>query len=161
MSLDIKYWWVRWYLWSLYVYSAARHDEYMYSRFSKMTNLCFFMRVSLVYGPLILISHLALIGLFFAAFFLVPWQLFGLGYLKFIGILVSGMTFVAGLIYFCSVLFPRMVRSAADVAVSVKDVCANAINNPKPTNFAVICIQYLRSVKERSCPLIVLEDKDA
>lgn len=75
MTLDDRQWYVRWFLWSLGIYDAFRDRDT--ASWIKHTNLCFFLRVTLVYAPLILTLHVILYGLLIAVFTVLPMTLFG------------------------------------------------------------------------------------
>lgn len=71
MNLDSSAWHVRWFF---FVQDIIGDSSYRHG-----TNLCHFMRVTMLWGPLVALTVLTFVGLWIAGFIVAPIALFGWG----------------------------------------------------------------------------------
>ena len=90
MQLDSSRWFVRWYFWSQGIWDEFSDRSDLWRVEEKGTNLCHFMRVTLVWAPLVLLLNIAVYGAAIASLTVVPVVLFGFTfYLSLIGALAT------------------------------------------------------------------------
>ncbi len=76
LKLNRDLWHVRWFFWSLSIVDEFFETSRSYYA-EDGTNLCYFMRVTLIYAPIILLLHVILVGIFFFSIITLPIYLFG------------------------------------------------------------------------------------
>lgn len=80
MELNKDIWYVRLFFWTLEVYYAFRNEKYCFSRSHVErtgTNLCFFVRVIVLYAPLILLLNVVFVAAAVASVTAIPIYFFG------------------------------------------------------------------------------------
>jgi len=151
MNLNKQSWYVRWFFWSLDILDKFVGCDTW--RYQKGTNLCHFMRVILIYAPLVLVLHLALYGAAIGVVTVLPVYLFGWGsYGKTLGFVAAGV-----FIWFVTqaILERRKITGQESiVAQSPKVVQASSAG---PTFWQVVG-EWLRAKKAKVCPLIAFND---
>lgn len=164
MELNRNRWYVQWFFLSLRIVDrfTKRNNEFTYKM--RGTNLCHFMRVTLIWSPLIVLLHLALYGLALSALVIVPLHFFGLvGSAKFVGIILS--TFVAltalfFLIWAAVKLTSVFLRGSSSFALVLRErkERAEAERAIKGPSFGSMVWQYAVATKRRICPVITFNE---
>ncbi|MDO8655467.1 MAG: hypothetical protein Q7R48_03615 [bacterium] len=154
MELNRNVWYVQLFFWSLRIYGAFRKDFWNRRRFDPEevarngTNLCFFMRVIIVYVPLILLSHAALFVAAAASVTLVP--------ISFFGAAAYGRTLVflaatAAIIFLIIKMITFAQRHKPAKQTPKKRPVAKQPTGP---SFLEVSWAYVVAVKRKVCPLI-------
>ena len=74
--------------------------DWKYNHWREHTNLCFYIRVILVWAPLMIMTHLMLLGAFVFTFWWYPQNMFGLGsFYTVMGIILVIIALVVGFVY--------------------------------------------------------------
>ena len=161
MDLNRKRWYVRWYFWSLGIcgefidsYSLTRRAE------QKGTNLCAFMRMILVYAPLVLLFNAVVYASLIFTFIVLPIYLFGL---KGFGLGV-GVLGVLGFLILMTVSLVMWLKDKRREKVCAKEqaVKTTSADVAGPGFFRVLG-QWMVAKKRKVCPLItfVKNEKEA
>ncbi len=155
MDLSKNLWYVRWFLWSADVISEFADRGYRDKRDRSYyelhgTSLCQFMRVTLVWAPIVLALHFVVFVLVLSAFILMPAYLFGWGYGKAIG----GITVLMALIY----AFDRMRISdyfeKEIFAFRNRQISRAEHKEAKAPSFLKLLWLRVVSAKQKVCPTI-------
>ena len=145
---------MRLFFWSLGIWQAFRKYDSRYDRGyveEKGTNLCFFFRVILVYMPLVLLVHGALVVAAIASLTAVPIYLFGArGYGWTVGVTIAVIGTVWGL-----ALCARCIYHPKVGFTESRKALIQPEKTPLPPNFFDVLWAYIVSTKQRICPLIM------
>lgn len=167
MELNEKRWYVQWFFFSLYVIDRFTdgYDEETYRR--RGTNLCHFMRVTLIWAPLVLLLNLAVYGLLLSALVLVPLYYFGLfGSMKIYGVIIGiilAIVFIALLIWAAHEITRMLHEGSSKLADAIQENKARkaaheAVNGP---SFGTMVWRYAVATKRRICPLITFNQHES
>ena len=167
MELNQKRWYVQWFFFSLYIIDRFTdgydEDKYRY----RGTNLCHFMRVTLIWAPLVLLLNLAVYGLLLLALVLVPLYYFGLsGSAKGYGIIIAAIiaiVLVVFLIWGAKQLTYILQERSDKLAEALQErrarkAAERAANGP---GFGSMVWQYAVASKRRICPLITFNQHES
>ena len=166
MQLDPRLWYVRWFLFSHMVWSEF--SEISDSRSHQQnTNLCYFVRVTLFWCPLVIILHLMMVAFAVSAVTAIPVYFYGgIGYAWILGTVAA----VVGL--FAAVKTARqwqwkrtqeaqqrINRAIAEKAEKQVELLVESLKERKPVgpSFFEIVWKYLVATKQKICPTIVFE----
>lgn len=163
MNLNSDGWYVRYFFWSVSVWSAFIDQPYLVEKIKERgTNLCFFIRVMVVWAPLVMAIH----GLLFAAalgcVLILPVYFFGgEGYSWFVGIAV-GLVVVVGFIV--RPLLKLLSRKQSEWVERHREKLKNRPERVKivkigPTFFEVLWA-FIVATKHKICPTVSFLDGD-
>lgn len=159
MELNRSFWYVRLFFWSLGIWRAFREDDYRYdrSRVEKSgTNLCFFIRVMVVYMPVVLLLHAAFAAVAVASLTALPIYLFGgITY----GWTLTAIAVVIGTIWGVKVALQRAARRERTQVKFVEHKqetrpAAEVTEAPRGPGFFEVLWAYLVAAKKKICPSI-------
>lgn len=160
MELNRSIWYVRLFFWSLGIWGAFRDGDYRYDRSyveERGANLCFFIRVMVVYTPLVLLLHAAFAAAAVASLTALPIYFFGgIAY----GWTLATIVVVIGTIWGVKVALRR--RAAWREHTHVKFVErkrearpeTEATETPRGPGFFEVLLAYLVAAKKKICPSI-------
>ena len=151
MELHRNRWYVHWFFLSLAVCDTFA-DRYRRNNHEKGTNLCQFMRVTLVWAPLALALNVLVYGLMLAALTAAPIYFYGVGgYVS----IVTAIALVVGIVILIGFLRRQSARAAANRPQRpvVETVSRPAKLNKGPS-FGQVLWSYLVALKHRICPII-------
>lgn len=104
MNLDRSKWYVQWFFWSLGIWDEFTENNRVAQCEETGTNLCFFIRVMLVWAPLVIMLHLAVFALIIYALTAYPILRFGgsrygwgIGAILTLALMIFGISWVRGL----------------------------------------------------------------
>lgn len=161
MNLNKQQWYVRWFFTCLAVIDefAGDHGDRVYKN-RHGASLCPFVRVSLIWGPLIILLHLVVYAGAIVSVTLLPIILFGFGsYIT----LIAGITGVIAVIWLCKKAedalkqWRRRVREArwqAAIEAPESDEQPKTEAVKKGPSFASVLWSYAVAAKQRVCPII-------
>ena len=162
MNLNRNVWYVHLFFWSLGIWGAFRDNDGRYdcSRMEdRGTNLCFFVRVLVVYMPLVLLLHVVFAGVLVASLTVLPVYLFGsIAY----GWTLASTAVVVGTFWGVGVALRYAKHAARRKPAQVKVVelkheeklAPKAAEAPKGPSFFEVLWAYLVAAKKKICPLI-------
>lgn len=158
MELNRSVWYVRLFFWSLAIWETFRDYDYRYDRShveKRGTNLCFFIRVMVVYMPLVLLLHAAFAATAVASLTALPIYLFGgIAY----GWTLAAIAVVIGTIWGVKVALRRAARRERTQVKFVerkREVQpATEVTEPRGPGFFEILWAYLVAAKKKVCPSI-------
>ena len=159
MELDRRQWYVRWFFWSLMVWNEFKEDDDSSWRYRTGTNLCHFLRVMLVWCPLVLLLNAAVYGSGIAVLTVLPIYFYGgVGYAWIIGVIV----FVVGLLLAVKFVNRRLSewsyrRSA--MRVRVPQPPRAPITAPTGPTFLEVLLSYIIAVKMKVCPTVTFKSQ--
>jgi hypothetical protein len=155
MELDKRQWYVRWFFWSLMLWDEFREDETSWQFENNGTNLCHFIRVILVWAPLVVVLHLLVYGSAIAV--LTAWPIYLFGFSWYMAALLA-IAIVVGAVWGTkrasrkarewrrthpiTVLRPTFRRTKTVEAA------------PRGPGFFEVLWQYVVAVKSKVCPTI-------
>lgn len=157
MNLNKSKWYVRWYFWSLGICEEFLERGMQRDAELDGTNLCAFMRVILIYTPLILLIHAIVYASALATITLWPIHLFGLkGY----GLIVGRIAVLIVLIILVTNLVGWLLdkRQARILAQGQEAKPTNA--NTAGPGFARVLGRWVVAKKRKICPLITFVERD-
>ena len=165
MELHTNRWYVQWFFLSLRVIDrfTGGNDEYWHAENGMSTNLCQFMRVTLIWAPLVVALNLAVYGLVLSALIFVPLYYFGLdGSLTIYGAILIFFTAVALLafLFWVAVTLTSIIRDGSSELAYVlrrrkeRKAAERTTNGP---SFGSLIWQYVVAVKRRVCPIITFK----
>lgn len=166
MNLSKDLWYTRLFFWCLEVCDIfTKYRKSLRQRYRNGTNLCHFMRVILIYTPLILLAHLVIYGSI----------IYGIGYIIRLAGGLQALEFLGVLLLVVCVIVIALI---AIVAISIGfDWCRNTIstkynmvkdnledrvndvNIPNPSG-TILALRYVKSFKDRTCPVINFKEND-
>ena len=154
MELDKRQWYVRWFFWSLMVWDEFRETDSSW-KFENGTNLCHFIRVMLVWCPLVLLLNATVYGSGIAALTALPISLYGgVGYAWVVGI----FTFVVGLVLVMKSVSRRLGKWKHRRPVvhksEKKKVTPKVAAAPTGPGFFEVLWKYIVGLKKKVCPII-------
>ena len=161
MELNPNVWYVRLFFWSFEIWSAFLEGDYARDR-SHMekngTNLCFFIRVMVVYMPLVLLLHLGLVVVAVISLTALPIYLFGgIAY----GWILATTAMVVGIIWGVKTMRQHRLRRARDMAslidyveVEEEPVASQVDTALKGPGFFEVVWAYIVAAKKQVCPSI-------
>ncbi len=153
MELDRRQWHVRWFFWSLGIWEEFMEQGQEWRVEHNGTNLCHFMRVTLVWAPLVLLLNLAVYGAAISALTIIPAVLFGLtSYVS----LVIAIVLIVGIVWGAKWYFaaqrskPRPTNTVRPEPIA----SAPVQHTPRGPGFFEILWKYIVAVKKKFCPII-------
>ena len=152
MVINKKAWHARLYRLALGVCARFTGNDYMAWAYEDRTNFCHYVRVCLVYLPLILVSHLLGIAVVLLTFVILPIELFGVGYGK-------AVLWIVG----CFVVVAGMGAGAIFIANKISDWRAGKrmrripLTPGEQTTFQLVGA-YIKAKKQGICPLIEFKE---
>ncbi|HEX5774856.1 MAG TPA: hypothetical protein VFY28_02755 [Candidatus Paceibacterota bacterium] len=168
MDLDKRQWYVTWFFVSLAVLDKFRGRTWWDSdldRYKNGTNLCHFIRVILLWTPLVYALHILVYGTAIAILTYWPIRLFGfngyiatiIGIVTFVVVVVGAAFALQGLVSLLAYIRSNQHERAVERAKqeSDKDVPA-----PQPAkvrhgpSFGEVLWSYLVAAKQKVCPII-------
>jgi len=153
MELNRSVWYVHLFFWSLGIWGAFRDNNYLYNR-SRMeergTNLCFFIRVMVVYMPLVLLLHATFVTMAVASLIALPIYLFG-GIVY--GWTLAAIMAVIGTIWGVKVALRRVARRERKQHER-KQPAAKVAKTPRGPGFFEVLWAYLVAAKKKICPSV-------
>ena len=152
MELRSDRWLVRWYFWALEIWNVFLGKYYCYYPDRERTNLCHFVRVIIVYCPLVLVAHLATAAAMVVATVVFPIWLFGLTrYFVFLGIvtLLGGLVAVLQFSWF----WTEDWRSRLWPETKTKKEKAKPEKSIGPSFFRILW-KFIVATKRNVCPII-------
>ena len=155
MELNRDKWYVRWYFWSLGICEEFRDDHYL-QRDAKEngTNLCAFMRVVLVYTPLILLFTAIAWTAALVTITVLPIWLFGFkGYGIGVGALVALCIFV-----YLTITLVVWLKDKRESKALAQEQTTN-IDATSPS-FVRVLGRWVVAKKRKVCPLIAFVERD-
>lgn len=158
MHLNKNSWYVRWYFWSLEICCQfLDNGNMMWRAEQKGTNLCAFMRVIIIYAPLILLLHAIVYAGALAAITIWPIYLFGLkGYGLGMGALVALVALIVGIVLLVMWLNKTRKARTANQGQKIKQTAVNSID----PGFFRIMGRWVVAKKRKICPLITFVEHD-
>lgn len=158
MHLNKDSWYVRWYFWSLGICEEFSDNCSLTDRAeNRGTNLCAFMRVILIYAPLILLLHAIVYAGAIATITVWPIYLFGLkGYILGVSAVVGLVILVFLVINLVWLLLDRRKTRIAAQQQAAKPTNADAAN----PGFFHIVRQWVVAKKQKVCPLITFDESN-
>jgi len=168
MELKKDRWYVTWFFLSLAILDKfwGRRDSYKSRewKYEGGTNLCHFMRVTLVWAPLVVLLHLAIYGTAIAVLTIVPMRMLGWsGYrpiLVAIGCLLLAFVGVVLILIFLAWLKDFIGDQLYEADLRWRDKGYSESSEAKPAranrgpSFIQIWIAHLKAVKQGICPSI-------
>ena len=156
MDINKKQWYVRWFFFCL-----ALIDEFMdkrdwrVSQYRHRADLCSFMRVSLLWGPAVILLHIAFYTAAIASVTYLPVQLFGFGgYGLIIGAIVA-LTFAVWLAQkVWSTWEDWSWQKQRAEALEAESAANEMESTQKEPSFASVVWSYMVAVKQKVCPII-------
>jgi hypothetical protein len=160
MELNQSAWYVRLFFWSLGIWEAFQDYLYRYDRSyveERGTNLCFFIRVTFVYMPLVLLLHIALVVAAVASLTALPIYLFGgIAY----GWTLSAIAVVIGIIW--GVKKKRALRRVTEHERTQVEFAEHKhgvrpleeATEPRGPGFLDVLWVYLVATKKKVCPSV-------
>ena len=160
MDLSKRQWYVAWFFLSLAIIDEFMDERgWRQSRYSEGTNLCSFVRVILLWAPIIVVLNLLGYAAVIAVLTYLPIHLFGLtGY----GWIVGGLAAVVAVIWLINVTFAALGRSnARRRELRRRENLHRGFDEreaPEPEkkgpSFAAVLWGYVVAAKQRICPMI-------
>jgi len=154
MDLNRNKWYVRWYFWSLGIVDEFCDRGDNSKHFEKAgTNLCAFMRMIMVYAPLILLFTAIVYAAGIASVTVLPIYFFGLkGY----GIILGAIVVLVLGICLAMMVYNSLTKKRLAKEQMAKPADTDATN---PSFFRVVW-QWLVAKKQKVCPLVTfVQDK--
>ncbi len=135
-------------------------SAYPYSeRYEKRTNLCHYMRVILVYVPMILGLYAATVGGAVYVAMILPIKLFGISSCVWVIAFAASFITLTALVVFammlCAELYGRLSARVRVAAMNKQFAAATVTRGP---GFGELLLDWLEARKARVCPLITFED---
>jgi hypothetical protein len=162
VDINKKQWYVRWFFFCLALIDEFVNERgWRMNRFEDGVNLCTFMRVSLIWGPLVILLHITFYTGLVATFTYLPIHLFGFGgYVWIIGSVagVIGALFLVAWVEDVWKIWRRKRWEAAREArhkaleFPVNDRTPEA--EKKGPSFVSVVWSYAAAVKQKVCPII-------
>lgn len=161
MDINKKKWYVEWYFTCLAIIDEfVEERDVRVHRYRKNTGLCSFMRVSMLWGPAIILLHIAFYAAVIASVTFLPIYLFGFGgYGKVIGALVLAI-FAIWLFNFvwnevAAWRYRKRVETRANEPEESNEPQVQAAEPvDKGPSFASLVWSYAVAVKQKVCPTI-------
>jgi hypothetical protein len=169
MELNNRRWYVTWFYLSLAILDRFQGDRgwgRKEDKYRNGTNLCHFIRVTLVWGPLVLALHLVVYGAAIAVLTIVPIQLFGwsgyfaiiAGIAGFIGIL-AGVVFMLWLYevvkdFIANKRYEARLRRQAEAGDAVSEEAEESPTEDKGPTFIQLVFANIKAAKQQVCPTI-------
>lgn len=158
MDLNKSKWYVRWYFWSLGICEEFRDNHSLIWNAEKDgTNLCAFMRVILIYAPLILLLHAIVYAAALAVITVLPIWLFGLmSYGLVVGAIALLIILVALAINLVGELLDKRRTRIDAQEQAVKTTSADATD----PSFVRVLGRWVVAKKRKVCPLLTFVKRD-
>jgi hypothetical protein len=162
MEMDRRQWHVRWYFWSLGICDTFTEGISALLAGEKGTNLCEYLRVTLLLAPLIIGLHLVVYLWLLVCLTLIPIYLAGVLYTSFIAA-VGALVLIVWLVRRYSneigMLIGNLIDLIEDWWIARQDrkereALARAKLGP---GFFEVILEYLASAKQKICPLIAFK----
>lgn len=165
MELNKNRWYVQWFFLSVHIINCftGNDNEYVYKR--RGTNLCQFMRVTLLWAPIVVLLNLAIYGLLLSAFVFVPLHFFGVtGSLSIYGVILAivAALFVLVLLIWGAVSLKDVVQDGTSHVAHVlrerkeRKAAERAVKGP---SFGSLVWQSVVATKRRFCPTITFNEQ--
>jgi hypothetical protein len=149
IELHANQWHVRWFLCSLHVWDEFRNKD-TYLR-NDTTNLCYFMRVTLLYAPFVVLCHLLPVALLFLALYTAAISFSVLVYAQIFFTVVVFIALAKGLHAGRSMATEYLEGYTAYPSSMALDNTSVQWGGP---SFVELFFEYVRSMKEKVCPMI-------
>jgi len=154
MDLNPQRWDVKWFFWSLDIWDAfleRRTGSYVQCY---GTNLCFFLRVMLVWTPLVLLLHTVVYGVAIAALTIVPIYLFGgSGYFWGVSAIVTLVLIILGVKKLRDYLEKRRWQ------MTLREANREANVSAEPSFFKILS-EWSVAQKKKICPTITFSRQE-
>jgi hypothetical protein len=170
MQVQANSWYVHYYFFAAHIWNVFKHGEdsaYYYDDHTRSgTNLCFFIRVMVVWAPLVIALHLAAYGAAIAALSYIPIKLFGVGPWKTVAVaaaavvgVIFGLRWLAGVARRWSRRRydkQAAARYAQDRERWAEDVPARPAKPyvKRGPSFWEVAREYLKAKKKLICPQV-------
>ena len=162
MELNKNRWYVQWFFLSLRIVDrfTGGQDEYWHAEGGHATNLCQFMRVTLIWAPLVVALNLTVYGLVLGALIFVPLYYFGLtGSLTIYGVILALLASASVLVFliWVAIRLTSVIRDGSSELAYVlrkRKERKAAERAGKGPSFGSLIWQYAVAVKRRVCPII-------
>lgn len=159
MELDRRQWYVRWFFWSLGIWDEFRDRGDLWWVESRGTNLCHFIRVTLIWAPLVLLLNALVYAAAFATLTVIPVVYFGS---TFYVSLIVAIVAIVGAVWGTKKLLKHHNRreeavrrsSPAPTAHVAPETAAFAPAAPRVPGFFAVLWMYLVAAKRKICPTI-------
>jgi hypothetical protein len=158
IKINQQSWHAKLFLFSTSVWSQFRYeDERLVWRNHHRTNLCFYLRVILVWLPLVALAHAAFLMLAFFALIRLPIRLYGLTlYIKAVGTIAA----VVLCLYLLYMVTAAKAESAKLARAQDSDTdCAP--QKDRTPSFASLLKMRVRAAKDKICPIIVIQEEQS
>lgn len=155
ITLNPDVWHAKLYFWALRVWHGfVDRAEYQTSRYSKRTNLCYYIRVIVLWVPLVVLSYVAVLGGITYALFILPVKLFGLReFWTVVGVIALVVGIIVGIVFLAS-LFVRGVRRAVRFPLDYLEQRQEQKREAGKPSFASLIKEWIVAKKQKICPLI-------
>ncbi len=154
MELDKRQWYVRWFFWSLMVWDEFKETDSSW-RYENGTNLCHFIRVMLVWCPLVLLLNAAVYGSGIAALTALPIYLYGgVGYAWVVGIIAFVVALILAIKFALRRLREWERRQPAMHKSEKKNETPKVAPAPTGPGFFEVLWKYIVGLKKKVCPTI-------
>jgi membrane protein implicated in regulation of membrane protease activity len=152
-NLNPNLWYVRWFFWSTEILDEFTGRNRIWDRRHHGTNLCQFIRVTLVWCPLVLLLHSIMYGAAVFALTVTPVYLFG-GYFYacIIGAIVALICMIFGIKWFNRRRYERERRSPRKRDLERER--AELVVVAKDPDFFEVLGAYLAAKKQKVCPMM-------
>lgn len=160
MHLNKDSWYVRWYFWSLGICEEFLDNHgLMWNAKNRGTNLCAFMRVILIYAPLILLLHAIVYASLLATITILPIKLFGL---KWYGLVVGALVGLIILVLLAINLVPELLdkRREAKRILAQEQATKTTNNDATHPGFFRVLGKWVVAKKWKVCPLITFDESN-
>ena len=158
MNLNKDKWYVHWYFWSLGICEQFSDNFRLIDRAEiRGTNLCAFMRVIIIYAPLILLLHAIVYAAALATVTVWPIYLFGL---KWYGIGVGALVALVLTIIVVVKLVIWLLRKREEKIEAQEQLAKPTNDNPTGPSFLRIVGQWVMAKKRKICPLITFAENN-
>jgi hypothetical protein len=153
IKINQQSWHTKLFLFSTSVWSQFRHeDERLFWQNNSQTNLCFYLRVILVWLPLVALAHAAFLMLALFALVALPIQLYGVTpYVKVTGTLAGALL--------CFYFADKFVAKELELTMSMR-TSDNETDSPRKKDqtpsFAKLIMMRIKAAKDKVCPIIVI-----
>ena len=164
MELKSNRWYVQWFFLSLHIMRrfTGKDEEWRYKR--QGTNLCQFMRVTLIWAPLIVLLNVVMYGLVLGAIVIVPLREFGVwGTLSIFGVILAIILAIAVFIFLiwgAHVLKDTIEDRVPDITAAMRERKERkaAERARKGPSFGSLVWQWVVATKQRFCPTITFNE---
>ena len=133
----------------------GNEDFYKYPKNQNMIGLCQYMRMILIWGPLVMLTYLIPIGAVTSFFFWLPFSLNGsAGVMSFYAV-VASLIFVIVV----ATIAIWLIKRSTDAVIEYRETKKNKSKVETKTKKPNLLFEYAKAIKSKMCPILKVEEK--